>query len=385
MKKITAIAGLLWTIAVSAQSLNDTLAFVANFYTGQSNTMSGSYSKKTGAGEKGSIIFKASGNLKYIITPADFQIQPNEDKSWQGFLMPDNVSIPLPGTSEEAWFSGNYDITYKSTNPEDPMGDPIVKNATGTQTLHFVIYSMNVDFSCPEIISLFPGQVFTVHANPFPTGGQLTWNDVQGLNMVGDANNNAIQISPLTGINHASIKITYELKGVTFSKTLQVNILQPVFPETILIDSGVVLFDLFPNSDQLSFEFTSSNERFAMKSGGNDAVLLSLNPAVSGISEDPFAAENPLFQNNRQLGYEYPNLSPLMAGQDESAALPAYTQATNEEQPSSEKNNSTNESFLMGSTPVTIQPDRTFSRPIRIALKSNPSVTLGTISVSLAR
>jgi len=386
MKKIIVFVGILWGGVLSAQSLSDTLAFVANFYTGQSNTMSGSYSKKTGDGEKGSVTFNSSGNLKYVISPADFQIQPNEEKSWSGILMPENFSIPLPGTSEEAWFSGNYDITYKTMNPEDPYGDAVSKNVSGNQTLHFVIYSMNVDFSCPEIINLYPGQSYTVTANPFPAGGNITWSDANGLNMTGDAHSSAIQVSPNGNAQTASIKITYELKGVTFSKTLQVNVLQPVFPETILIDSGVVLLDLFPNSDNQSFVFTRSNESFSMQTSGSDAILISLNPAVTGITEDPFASGNQFFQNNQQLGYNYPNLSPLLSGQDENAPLPEFTPTVNSDQPPTNVENGTEangSSFIMGNTPVTLNPDFTFSRSIRVALKSNPNVSLGSISVSL--
>jgi len=204
--------------------------------------------------------------------------------------------------------------------------------------------------------------------------------------MTGDAHSSAIQVSPNGNAQTASIKITYELKGVTFSKTLQVNVLQPVFPETILIDSGVVLLDLFPNSDNQSFVFTRSNESFSMQTSGSDAILISLNPAVTGITEDPFASGNQFFQNNQQLGYNYPNLSPLLSGQDENAPLPEFTPTVNSDQPPTNVENGTEangSSFIMGNTPVTLNPDFTFSRSIRVALKSNPNVSLGSISVSL--
>lgn len=385
MRIITFILILLSSVSAFAQqgSVNDTITFVANFYTRQSNSMSGTYNKKTSDGEKGEVVISTSNNIKCIVTPPDLKINPNEDKTWQGFIMPDDISIPIPGTSDYGWLAGSFDLTYKTSNTEDPFSEPVLVNSKGTESIHFMIYSINVDFDCSEDVYLFPGQSLNVNSITFPSGGNYHWNSAEGITTSGNENSYSINVLPMTGVSEGSIKLTYDIKGVSFTKVLHVHVVQPNIPDLILVDSSGTEVHILPQSNNSSYSFTFNpiGEGFYLNKNAEDGFLISTSSQIINLDVDPFSANNLFFQVNKNLGYQYPNISNLEIGQDENAPLPVLDVNS---QPTTPQDNSGQVSNLKYSTePNPLNAEKFFVRPITIALKSNPSVVLGKVIVKL--
>ncbi len=385
MRIITFILIFISSVGAFAQqgSVNDTITFVANFYTRQSNNMSGTYNKKTTDGEKGEVVIASSNNIKCVITPPDLKINPNEDKTWQGFIMPDDISIPLPGTSDYGWLTGSFDLTYKTSNPEDPFSEQVLTNTKGSESLHFMIYSINVDFDCGEDVYLFPGQSLQVNSLAFPSGGNYNWNSADGLSVTGDENSYSINVSPLNGITEGSVKLIYNIKGVNFTKVLHVHVVQPTIPELILVDSSVTeVHILQPNNNNYSFTFNPTGDGFFLKKNTEDGFLISTSSQIINLDEDPFSPNNLFFQVNKNLGFEFPNISNLEAGQAENAPLP--TSDISQQPITPQQTSVNNEPNIKYSTePNLLNAEKFFVKPITIALKSNPSVVLGKVIVKL--
>lgn len=188
---------------------------------GQTTIFSGNGSKTTDKHENGSVTVVKNGPLIYNVTPNEFSIGTNQSKTWDGKVWVDVPAGPAPGTSANASITGSYTVTYSRPNPNMPTGHELVTNKVGSYTVDFVIYSLNVE--SVDSVPLCPGATIQLPATGYPEGGTYTWTAGAGLQITGGGNTNEVSVKDVGG-TPSTLSVKYSVQGVTYTKTIKVNV-----------------------------------------------------------------------------------------------------------------------------------------------------------------
>jgi hypothetical protein len=198
--------------------------------TGQTSVFSGSATKKTDQYENGTTTITVNGPLEYTLTPNDISIGPNQEKTWFGSVFGNVGAAPAPGSSVEASIVGNYAVQYSRPNASAPTGHEIV-NKNGTETANFKIHSINVD--CIDSLSICKGFSKIIPATGYPEGGKYTWSAQGALTTKPGTAENEIEVVAV-GNGIGSVKVTYSIGGVSYSKTVTITITdEPIAIKTL--------------------------------------------------------------------------------------------------------------------------------------------------------
>jgi len=204
--KIAAGVALICLIA-ALPCFTDTHRLYYSAQTGMSTTFEGSRTYSADDKESGSATITATGPIEWGISEP-LTLNPNEGKTWSGWVRPDAGFSASPGTCTPASLTGNYTFIYYDDDGNE------VKRKSDSHTENFNIYSIECVLSWMMWMPIHGTASIT--ASSYPSGGSYMWS-VGGLFSASGVNSQTITLTDIGGYQRIEpISLRYSFDEVTY-------------------------------------------------------------------------------------------------------------------------------------------------------------------------